>query len=165
MNFRMSQKPRELRRRVNIRARLRAKGGWTDARILNVSSRGLLISAAARSPVQGTTIELWHGDHVIVGTVVWQEGARVGVHSSARVPVDDIMELGDTSSLRAPGGEWPKVERRKRPRSHDESRLRGRAIEFAGVAFVAMLLAAGATVLVQDAFARPLNRIDAALTG
>ena len=88
MNFMARQRPRELRRRVNIRARLRAKGGWTDARILNISSRGLLISASARSPVQGTTIELWHGDNVIVGTVVWQEGTRAGVHSNERVPVN-----------------------------------------------------------------------------
>jgi len=70
-----------------------------------------------------------------------------------------------TSSLRSPAGEWPRVERRKRPRSHDDNRLKARAIEFAGVVFVAMLLAAGALVLVQNGFARPLNRIDAALKG
>jgi hypothetical protein len=41
--------------------------------------------------------------------------------------------------------------------------MRGRAIEFAGVAFVAMSLAGAALTMVEAAFARPIAAVQAAL--
>ena len=55
-----------LRRRVLLPARMRTSAGWSDACILNVSSRGALIHAK-RPITQGSVVELRHGDHVIVG--------------------------------------------------------------------------------------------------
>ena len=68
------ERPRELRRRVKIQARVRATGGWADACILNVSSRGMMINAARPSSIQGNTIELWHGERLVMATVVWRKG-------------------------------------------------------------------------------------------
>ena len=161
-----SQKPRELRRRVMLRARLRAGAGWSDACILNVSSRGLMInSTTAASPQMGSRIEVRHGEHVIVAEVVWRSGTRTGLRSEKRVPVEEIMALSSAPSLQLTATQWPKVDRRKKPRSHDESRLRSRAIEFAGIAIVAVSLAAGVLTMVQQAFAAPLARVENALGG
>jgi hypothetical protein len=161
-----ARKPRELRRRVMLRARLRAAAGWSDACILNVSSRGLMINAAgAASPQKGSTIEIWHGGHVIVAEVMWRKGTRAGLRSDQRVPVEEIMALSNAPSLQLTAGQWPQVERRKQPRSHDDSRLRSRAIEFTGVAVVVLCLAGGVLAMVQQALARPMAHVAAALGG
>jgi hypothetical protein len=148
-----------------LRARLRGLSGWSDACILNVSSRGLMINAPAASAAQGSTIELWHGEHLIVGTIVWRRGTRAGLQSEERIPVDAILAMGQSSSLQLTAPSWPEVERRKTPRTHDHSRLRGRALEFAGVAIVAVSLASGMVVLVTQALATPLHHVRAALGG
>ena len=161
-----SRKPRELRRRVMLRARLRAGSGWSDACILNVSSRGLLINATTTASAQaGNMIEVRHGDHVIVAEVMWRKGTRAGLRTEARVPVEEIMALCNAPSLQLTATQWPQVDRRKKARSHDESRLRSRAIEFAGIAIVAVWLATGVFAMVQQAFAQPLARVEQALGG
>ena len=55
------QRPRELRRRVVIPARLRTGAQWTDACILNISSRGLLIRTARPVP-EGSFVDVRKGD-------------------------------------------------------------------------------------------------------
>jgi hypothetical protein len=146
-----------------LRARLRAGGSWSDARILNVSSRGLMINAHAYA-LQPGQIEIWHGDHVIMATVVWQKGTSAGLRSEQRVPVEELM----TSSTAAgpvvcAGQTWPAVDRRNRPRNHDRSRLQGKAIEFGGVLIIAGMLVTTAVALAADAFAKPLKIIDSTL--
>ena len=116
-----------------LRARMRTNWGWSDACILNVSSRGLLINAGAAAALTGGRIELWHGEQVIVGTVIWRQGTRAGLQSDDQVPVDDILAISQAPSLQLTAGQWPGVERRKRPRSDDDSRLRARAMEFAAI--------------------------------
>src|SRR4051794_34204558 len=69
------QKPRELRRRLMLPARMRTSAGWSDACILNVSSRGLLVHTRLATP-DGATVELCHGEHVIIARVVWRQGPR-----------------------------------------------------------------------------------------
>jgi hypothetical protein len=159
-----NHKPRELRRRLMLRARMRAGCGWSDACIVNVSSRGLQINAN-RAAVQGGTVEIWHGEHVIVARVVWRKGTRAGLQAEQRVPVEELMTLGQAPRLQLTAAGWPEVERRKRPRTHDDSRLRARAIEFAGLGLVAATLALGASAMVEQAFARPLTYVEAALRG
>jgi hypothetical protein len=51
------------------------------------------------------------------------------------------------------------------PRSHDDSRLRSRAIEFTGVAVIALCLAGGVLAMVQQALAWPMAHVAAALGG
>ena len=148
-----------------LHARMRANSGWSDACILNVSSRGLLINASAVSAATGSKVELRHGEHVIIAEVIWRKGTRAGLRSDQRVPVDDIMALSKAPSLQLTATQWPHADRRKQPRSHDESRQRSRMFEFASIVVVGVLLAAALFSMVEAAFARPLALVQAALGG
>lgn len=160
------QKPRELRTSVVLPARLRAETGWADACILNVSSRGLLITSS-RVGGEGSTVELRHGQYAIVARVVWRKGTRAGLRAEARVPVEEIVTESRSSALQLTAPTWSGPERRKRPRpaSHDESRLKSRMIEFASIAVIGASLAATLFSMVEQAFARPLAMVTAALGG
>ena len=156
-------RPRELRRRVVIPARLRFGAHWSDACILNISSRGMMIQSGRAGPA-GSTVELHRGGHVIIASVVWREGSRAGLRTDDRLPVDDIMSAAQSGSLRLVASEGALVERRtKRRPSADHARLRGRAMEFAGVGAIAISLAVGVWSLADQAFAKPMARIEAAL--
>jgi hypothetical protein len=144
---------------------MRANCTWSDACILNVSSRGLQINAT-HSTQQGSIVEIWHRDHVIVARVVWRKGTRAGLQAEERIPVEELMTASKEPSLQlTAGSQWPQVDRRKRTRSHDENRLRARAIEFAGIAVIAASLAGGVVATVGQAFARPMAIVEAALGG
>ena len=148
-----------------LRARMRASSGWSDACILNVSSRGVMINAPSVVALQGNVIELWHGEHVIVGQVVWRKGTRAGLQAEQRIPVDDILALSHSPALQLTAGAWPHTERRKRPRDGELSRLQGRAVEFAGVIAIAGVLAMSAFTLFEQAFGRPMRYVEAAIGG
>lgn len=53
-------KPRELRRKVLISARMRTGASWGDVCLLNLSSRGVLAQAAVPPP-KGAYIEVRRG--------------------------------------------------------------------------------------------------------
>jgi hypothetical protein len=156
---RSSHKPRELRRRVVAPARLRHGAAWTDACILNISSRGLMIHTG-RQIANGAQVELRRGDYVIIARVVWRDGGRAGLRAEDRIPVEEIMTLGKSPTLQLTARP---AERRKHPRPQERSRLRGRAMEFAAVAAISTCLAAAGFTIVQSAFARPLKIVSAAL--
>jgi hypothetical protein len=145
-------------------ARIRASNGWSDACILNVSSRGLQINSTVPA-LQAAVVEIWHRDHVIVARVVWRKGSRAGLRTEQRVPVEELMTMGQAPSFQLTADQWPRTDRRKRARSHDENRLRARVIEFAGLAIMIALLAAGLAAVIGQAFVPPLAVIDAALGG
>jgi len=159
-----SQRPRELRRRVMLPARLRAGAQWSDTCILNISSRGLLIHSARAAP-EGSIIELRRGDQVIVARVMWREGARVGLQADERLPVEQIMSLGQSKALQLTASSGAAVERRKQPRTEVDARLRGRAIEFASVAVIAASMALTIWSMASEALARPMAAVSAALGG
>lgn len=160
-----SQRPRELRRRVVLPARLRSGARWSDACILNISSRGLMVQSGRAGP-EGTEVELRRGDHVIVARVVWRDGARAGLATDDRLPVEEIMSVGQSSALQLVAFNGTIVERRRLPRQKtDDARLRGRAFEFVGVGAIAVVLSFGIWGMAQQAFAAPLARIEAALGG
>lgn len=142
---------------------MRANCAWSDAYVLNVSSHGLMITAQNRGALEGATVELWHGERMIVAKIVWRKGVQAGLRSEVHIPVNEIMELDRGSLVRLTGPGWPQVERRRGPRSHDESRLRGRIMEFAGVAAILVSLTVVVLTFVQEAFARPLSYVEAAL--
>src|SRR5258708_18371651 len=148
-----------------LHARMRASTGWTDACILNVSSRGLLINASAAGAATGSEVELRHGAHVIVAEVVWRRGTRAGLRTDQRVPVEEIMALSKAPALQLTAGQWPHVDRRTQWRSHDESRQRSRMLEFASVVVIAVSLAGALFSMVEQAFVRPLAMVQAALGG
>ena len=140
---------------------MRAGTGWSDACILNVSSRGALIHSS-RPFAEGSIVELRHGDHIIVGRIVWREGWKAGLRAEDRVPVEQILSLADGPALRlsaAPAG----AERRRQPRTCEQSRLQSHALEFVSVTIIAIALSSAAFALVGQALAQPLARASAAL--
>lgn len=162
-----AERPRELRRRVLLPARMRTGAQWSDACILNISSRGLMIQSARAGP-EGSIVELRRGDHMIVGRIVWRDGSRVGLQSESRVPVEEIMSLSGSQALQLVASEGALIERRRTRRPADpasDSRLQGRALEFAAVLAIAVALAIGAWSTAQQAFAKPMERASAALGG
>lgn len=155
-------RPRELRRRVVMPARLRSSAGWSDACILNVSSRGLLIHSAC-SGGAGSTVELRRGDHVIAARVVWRDGARAGLQTHERLIVEEILSLHGSAAMTLTAGgcmtDPPRCERRRA-----ERRSQGRTIEFVGVVLIACSLAVMAFDMVQQALSRPIMMIASALS-
>lgn len=121
-----------------------------------------MINAPSAIAKQGTMIELWHGDQMIVATVVWRQGSRAGLQADERVPVDEILAFSQSGSLQLTAS-WPDIERRRKPRTLRDSRLRARALEFASIVMIGASLAAGAVMMIQQAFARPLHSVEAAL--
>src|SRR3954466_7284207 len=106
-------KPRELRRRVVLPARMRIGSAWSDACILNISTRGLLIHTSSAMPSSGV-VELRRGEHVIVARVAWREGSRAGLCAEERVPVEEIMTLSQATALQLTAAGTPPAERRTR---------------------------------------------------
>jgi hypothetical protein len=159
-----SHRPREWRRRVVLPARLRTDSGWSDACILNISSRGLLIHAK-RPTVPGSTIELRHGEHAIVARVMWSNGPRVGLRAEERLPVEQILSLGQAPALQLTAVNGRPAERRKRPRTHEDNRARGRLFEFAAIAMLAAAVAGFAFDIVHHALSKPLDAVLVALGG
>src|SRR4051794_29681232 len=136
------QRPRELRRRVVVPARVRTDGRWCDARILNISSRGLLIHSSY--PVlEGTIMQIVRGDHLIVARVVWSDGSRTGLKSEDQLPVEEIVSLKQAQVLQLIASDGAIRDRRKQPRGIAvDSRLHGRSMEFVAVLLIAAALAA-----------------------
>jgi len=150
---------RELRRRVVVPARLRHGTSWTDACILNISSRGLMIHTA-RPIVLGTEVELRRGDHLISARVMWRDGARAGLRAEERIPIEEIVTAATSPALQLT---TDSEDRRELPRDGAASRIRARWMEFAGVAAIAASLACAGFVMVESALARPLAAVAAVL--
>jgi len=143
-------------------ARLRSCSGWTDACILNISSRGLLLHSARTGPT-GSIVELWRGEHVIVARVVWQDGARAGLQTEDRLPVEQILSLNASSAMTltaAPIAGNDAVPKRRR----SDRRSQGRMIEYAGVVVIACSLAVTAFDLVIETLGKPMALIEQALS-
>ena len=159
-----AQRPRELRRRVLLPARMRMDSSWCDACILNISSRGLMIHVGGGAP-NGDTVELRRGHHVIVARVVWRDGSRAGLHSDDRLPVEEILSLSQAPALQlTAAGAF--VDRRKQPRrEHEHSRWRARWLEFASVTVVGAGLAATVFSIVESALSKPMDAVRVALGG
>ena len=160
-NSRQLEKPRELRRRVVVPARLRHGASWSDTCILNLSSRGLMIHTS-QQVAPGTAVEIRRGEHVIIARVVWRSGGRAGLQAEERLPVEEIMTVGQAPALQLTADSG---DRRRHPRPEDRSRAQGRMIEFAGAGVVALSLAVAALSMVEQAFARPIAMVSAALGG
>lgn len=86
----MLMRQREPRRKVMIRARMRSGADWSDVSIHNMSSRGLLATSDVVCR-PGTVIEIRRIHHIIVGRVVWQNGAYFGVRTQDRIDIDGII--------------------------------------------------------------------------
>lgn len=146
-------------------ARMRAGTKWSDARILNISSRGMMIHSTLVSP-SDEQVEIYARQYVIVAQVMWRDGAKVGLKATDRVPVEDMIALGRAGDAPMAVGDALAVDRRAAPRTNAvEARLVGRAIETMGVGVIAIALAFGAWAMAQQALARPFAKVEAALGG
>jgi hypothetical protein len=146
-------------------ARMRVGARWSDACILNISSRGLMIRAGP-GVTEGSVVEVRRGEHAIFGRVVWREGPRAGLHTDEQLAVDDILTLAQASVLQVTAADSLTMERRrkKRPIQHD-SRQWGRLMQFIGTTGIAIGLAAVLFSVVRHALAVPMALIEAALGG
>ena len=120
--------PREPRRKVMIKARMRLDGAWHDVCIRDISSRGLLLHAAA-VPARGTYVEVRRGPHTIVARVVWAQERKFGVRTQDRLNVDAVVNEPDLTDLdfRKASAAQPAFERRKSARKPDAAELSRRA--------------------------------------
>ena len=157
-------KARENREKVMIRARMRSSAAWHDVCILNVSLHGLGIQSA-EPPARGTYVEIRRGRQTIVARVAWNKGHRAGLRSQDPIFLNAL--LNDTAADVPSAGEVRgPIERRHAPRvsdTHAASRLAGRAIEFAGIATVAVAIALAAFGGVAEAFNTPMAAVREAL--
>jgi hypothetical protein len=156
-------KPREDRQKVMVKARMRSGASWHDVCILNASLHGLGIQSAEQLQ-RGTYVEICRGTQSIVARVAWAKGHRAGLRSQDPIFLRVLLNGHSTA---APERAGRPIERRRalRPQQarHDQSRLVGRTMEFAGIAVIAGALALSAFGAVEQALAAPLSKISKAL--
>jgi hypothetical protein len=160
-------KLREPRRNVMIQARVRDGVQWSDALILNMSSRGLLVRSD-KSPNRGSYLEIRRGAYVIVARVVWSNAGRFGVQTQDMVPAERLISDPDaTAAAASPRSLVGQQERRAAPRStearHGASRQKARLFEFAAVSFVCALVAILVGSAMVEVVAKPLHAAQTAL--
>jgi hypothetical protein len=159
-------RPREQRRKVLIRARMKTGTGWHDACIVDLSKRGVGLQAAS-APSRGDYVEIRRGLHVIVARVVWSRGHRFGVAAQDDLPVANIASDRAPIVDRRPAPGTGVADRRRLPRSFEEkaerSRRRGHRLQFLFAAFAGMAAATIAGAEVRQALASPLSEVSEAL--
>jgi len=145
---------------------MRAGTSWSDALILNLSSRGMLVRADP-SPNRGSYLEIRRGSHVIVARVVWSGPGRFGVQTQDPVSADSLV--GDAGGPAAPirPGSSGFQERRAASRPaevrHESSRQKARFGEFAAIALLCGIFVLFIGGAVFEVFSRPLGDARAAL--
>lgn len=144
---------------------MRSGTSWSDACILNLSSRGMLVKTPV-APSRGSYLEIRRGPYVIIARVVWANADRFGVQTQDLVPAEELInQHGQPATAAGPSGSGF-AERRAVARHstlHEASRWRARAVEFGAFAFLG---AAGATVAlgaVGELLASPLAAVETAL--
>lgn len=134
---------REARISVMLPVRIRLDSGWTDGRIRNVSSRGVLLQIA-EPPPKGSYIEIRRRDVVIVGQVRWLGQDCCGLRTQDKVPVEHLRADKDGPAPGARPGDAGFVDRRVTARvmspqeAAEQNRLKALVFERA------VLIAAGA---------------------
>jgi hypothetical protein len=143
-------------------ARLRSQAGWSDACILNISSRGLLIYS--NGPAQpGKFVEVRRGGQLVIARVVWRKNQRIGLCSSDPIHVEDIIDADKAAAATVPTAAGVSIERRRIPRDSERSRQHGRAAEFIAMVLIGGALAFAAMASMEETLARPLSAVDQAM--
>lgn len=145
-------------------ARMRSASGWSDACILNISSRGLLIYSSGTA-MPGSFVEVRRGGQMVVARVVWRQNQRIGLCSPDPVRVEDIISTETAASAVQATASRPTFDRRRIPRDAERSRLQGRAMEFLGTLVIGASIATLAAVYAGEVLAAPLSTVRAALGG
>lgn len=158
-------RPREPRRKVLIDARLRHEHGWADARILNISRRGLM-ARAAQVPPRGAYVEISKGTYRIVARVVWVSRDCFGARTQDAIAVEAMAN--DKDAPRPPTANINNDRRLclrepDREERRDRSRRLSRGLEFVAVTLFGCSAAYLALDAVRDALSKPLNLVEATL--
>ena len=157
-------KPREVRRRVLVPARMKQGVTWTDVCIRNMSSRGLHLQVSS-PPKPGTYVELRRGDHVIVARVIWSREQECGAQTQDLLPIDQIIQ--NRASTSSPVSSVGPVDRRAMPRTttqaHELSRQLSSGIQFGFIVLIGLSLAGAAVAAVKEALAVPMAVVAAKL--
>lgn len=74
------------------------------------------------------------------------------------------MSLSESGNLRLVAFDGTFFERRNKPRLASEARLHGRYVEFIGIAAIAVSMALGIWSSAEQALARPMAKVEAALS-
>ena len=90
MVTRSGVKPREKRLPASIDARMREGLQWSNIRIRNASSRGLM-AECEKPPAPKTYVDIRRGTIVVVGRVVWRNGSRFGVRTQDRLDIQGLI--------------------------------------------------------------------------
>jgi hypothetical protein len=165
----MPQRTREPRKPVQIGVRLKNDAGWSDAQILNLSSRGVM-ALCQDPPRRGSYVEIRRGTYVMIGRVAWTGTDRIGIHVRERIEVEDLLlpVTPGRKVRRVPNDVQMRVCERRKP-SPDEraaaSARFSRAFDFAAIAVVAIGLAVIASGVATRALAEPMADLELALKG
>lgn len=163
-------KPREPRRKVFVKARIRVGTSWGDVCVRDISSRGLLLQGR-EAPPRGTYLEVRRGSHVVVARVVWSGDQRFGVQAQDRISIEGFIGEPDLSGLdyKAATKTNPGYERRSSPRpprfeqQAEQSRRLSSLLEFAVVAGLGAFAATIAFDVVGDTLSAPLTTLSTTL--
>ena len=164
-----SVRPREERRNIFLRARLRSEHGWADVTIGNVSSRGLMLHCTA--PLQRNSfIEVRHRSVCIVGRVVWASGAKCGVRTQDSVAVGELLpdgppKRGKPGEERRAAARAPEVRRRPAAETAEASRRFARAFDWTIIVLAAGAAGAFMTKTAWSVLDSPLAQVQATLAG
>jgi hypothetical protein len=155
---------REPRRKVLIRATMRAGGPKTDVCIRDISSRGLMAQAGTPPP-RGTYVDLDCAGHQIVGLVVWRRERRFGIQTRERINVAAVAgRIAPEILVPQRRGTRASAPAFQRP-GGGQSRVMAGRMEFALVAVFAAALVGALGVTAFEALSRPFNAVSTLLGG
>lgn len=162
-NIRGAFTPREERHNVVLQARIRANRGWSDACILNLSPKGMLVySPQPAKP--GSVVEVRRGEQAIVARVVWRQNNRIGLRSQDRLEVEQVITGASSAAALQLRAVDMIADKRKHARDHDNSRVLSRMLEFASITAAGAVLAFCAYALVAQSLLAPFTRVIAELS-
>ena len=153
---------REPRRKVLIRASMRAGGPRTDVCVRDISSRGMMIQTGA-PPERGTFVDLDCGGHQIVGLVVWRRDRRFGIQTQDRINVHALASRVPAEVVAAPREATTQGPRAALRASGGSGRTLAGRMEFAVMALFAAALVATLGVTAFQTLSRPFDAISAML--
>jgi hypothetical protein len=162
-------KPREPRRKIFVKARVRIGNIWRDVCVRDISSRGLLLQGRS-APSRGTYIEICRGRHAIVARVVWSSEERFGVQAQDRINIEGFVGEPDVSGIdyRTAVLADPAFDRRAAARAPqrasieqriERSRRMSATFQFAVMIAAGAVAASTAFSMVGETLAAPLQRI------
>ncbi|MFC3097430.1 hypothetical protein [Alteraurantiacibacter palmitatis] len=143
----------EARVRAVVRARLRDNLGERDICLIDISTRGLL-ATAARPPVRGDFVEIIVGRNRMSAQVKWTSERRFGLLLRERVSIPAMIEGGKASVMLA-AARGARVVRGKTSADWLNPQVLARAAQLG----LMLLAVAGAGILLTELVAGGLNPV------